>query len=182
MNTAYQMAVSDFTLALIQVIAFVLPAWAIMVQIFARLMKETNLDESPKLIPLYGVGITLAIVSFYLLALAVLSTLVETVLNEVEQGASPLVVRGAADLVKAQTAFLSLGLLILVIAAVVYFNRENGYHVAGIAILAYIILNIGSSYLDIASIVFGVLTLVMLDLIFIHFYWDDVRDRWRRDG
>ncbi|MFC7205275.1 hypothetical protein ACFQJC_17330 [Haloferax namakaokahaiae] len=171
------MAQTETVVALIQVIAFFLPAWAIMIQILARMMERVDLDENPYLIPLFGIGLTLSVVSFYMFDLATMDAILHLVSQELEQDPSPTFVGAFSDLVMGSSAFILLGIIVLAVATTIFFSRENRVHVVFIAILSYAIMNWGSKIGSPVAIARGLIFLVALDLLFIRHYWETVKPK-----
>lgn len=162
--------------AIIQIVALFLPAWAIMVQILARLMERADLDENPVMIPFFGVGLSLAVVSFWLFGGAVMGAVVSHMLEEAQQSADPVLMTSLLDIMKAELAFTTLGLIVLILAGMMYFDTKNGVHVIAVSILSYIIMVVGNEQNMVAGIGWGVITLIAWDATFCYLFWDDVKD------
>lgn len=60
------MAQSDVAIPLIQLIALFLPAWAVVMQIFSRVVRETDFKARPTLLPFVSLAFILAFGSLYL--------------------------------------------------------------------------------------------------------------------
>ncbi|MFC3476598.1 hypothetical protein [Halobacterium litoreum] len=56
----------DVVVPLIQLIALFLPAWAVVMQVFSKLVKSVELQKQPTLMPFFGIGFAMAGASLYL--------------------------------------------------------------------------------------------------------------------
>lgn len=162
--------------AIIQIVALFLPAWAIMVQILARLMEGADLDESPAMIPFFGVGLSLAVVSLWLFGTAVTEAVFSTMIEEIRESGNTLLTDSLLTIMQAELAFAALGIIVLILAGMKYFDKKNGVHVISISILSYIIMAKGSDYNMVAGIAWGLILLVGLDVIYI-LYRDEIMQK-----
>lgn len=161
--------------ALIQTIGLFLPAWAIMVQIFARLMEKTDLDDSPGLIPLFAIGLALALRSFNSITLATLSHLLSTALESAQEGSiTQLQADAFLSLTKGNVLFSYLGLIVLIIAVLRFFERKNGAHVGLVAILGYFITGLGMEF-GVVTIAWAMIFLLVVDVLICLLYWDSIK-------
>ena len=60
------MAQIDVAIPLIELIALFLPAWAIVMQVFTKLVKDADLKQNPLLIPFFSLGFSLSGLALYL--------------------------------------------------------------------------------------------------------------------
>jgi len=173
--------VNDDTFSLlIQMVALFLPAWAIMVQIFARLMEDSDLDESPSLIPFFGVGLSLTVASIWLFGRSVINAVVSHMTEQAEAGeADPLLFQALLDSIKAEFAFTFLGLIVLIIAGIRYFEQWNGVHVLGVVVFSTFAMNRGMEYGEPATVVWLVSIIIIVDLLFCWAYWPKLRNQLR---
>jgi len=164
---------------LLQTVALFLPAWAIMVQIFARLMEDSDLDENPSLIPFFGVGLALTVVSIWLFGRAVVGVVVSHMQEQAGAGEdSQILLQGLLDVVQGEIAFTFLGLIILFITGIRYFKRWNGIHVLGV-IVATIIGMAHGIETGPAIAVWLVIVIVVIDLLVCLTFWPRLRNRLR---
>ena len=165
---------------MIQMVALFLPAWAIMVQIFGRLMEKADLDENPSLIPFFGVGLALTLFSVWMFSRAVASAIVAYMQHRIQEPSpNPLLFESLSHVMVAEMAFTTLGVIVLTIAAITYFNFYNGFHIALIVIATSIIMNYGDKYYDISVVAAGIILLIIVDIFLSKFVWPQYRDSLR---
>lgn len=140
-------------------------------------MEKTDLDDSPGLIPLFAIGLALALRSFHSITLATLSNLLSTALQSAQEGSiTQLQADAFLGLTKGNVLFSYLGLIVLIIAVVSFFERKNGAHVGLVAMLGYFITGVGTDF-GVATIALAMIFLLVLDLVICLLYWDSIKTR-----
>ncbi|MCU4716877.1 hypothetical protein [Halapricum hydrolyticum] len=174
--------VNDNTFSvLLQVVALFLPAWAIMVQIFARLMEDSDIDENPSLIPFFGVGLALTIVSIWLFGRAVIGAALSHMIQQAEANeANQLLFEGLLDAIQGELAFTFLGLVVLIIAGIRYFKQWNGAHVLGVVLFSIFAMKLGIEYGSIVTVAAILFILIIADLLFCWTFWPGLREQLRK--
>ncbi|ARS91402.1 hypothetical protein [Natrarchaeobaculum aegyptiacum] len=143
-------------------------------------MKEGDLDENPSLIPFFGIGLTLTIFSVWIFVRAISGGIVSQMVEYAGEGETDMfVLQGFLDVLHGQMAFSALGLIILIIASIKYFEKWNGIHVLMTIVISFVIIYIGSSYDDISIVVWAFILFVLADTLFCWTYWPVLRDRAR---
>ena len=166
---------------MIQMVALFLPAWAIMVQIFARLMEQTDLDENPGLIPFFGVGLALTLVSIWMFGRAVMSGILSHMLERAQgPDPNPLLFQSMLDIMSGEIAFSSLGLIILFISGVIFFEKWNGVHILVTVLLTFLVMQIGATYADVVAAAWGIIFILFFGGIYSATRWPNHRD-WLRE-
>lgn len=165
---------------LLQTVALFLPAWAIIVQIFARLMEDSDLDENPSLIPFFGVGLALTVVSIWLFGRAVIGVVVSHMMEKAEAGkGDPLLFQGLLDAIQGEFIFTFLGFVVLIIASIRYFERWNGVHVLGVVVFSIFAMSLGREHGTPATVIWMFFILIIADLLLCWTFWPALRDQLR---
>lgn len=136
------MAETDVAVPLIQLVALFLPAWAVVLQVFTRLIKDTDIREHPLQIPLFSFGFSLSILSLYLFGRAGFEILRYFVEAEIVTGSGPfaqaLVQSGSGAL-----AFVSLGAVVLMSIGFRYIPHPEVGYVYGLAVIFSLVMYLG---------------------------------------
>jgi len=134
------MASTDVAIPVIQLIALFLPAWAVVMQVFAKLVRDTDLQDEPLLIPFFAFGFALSGVSLYLFGRAGSDIMIFFVEEGLIEGSGPLA-QALGNVGLGSLAFVGLGHVVLLSIA---FRHIALTEVKYIAVLSFLYISVMS--------------------------------------
>lgn len=126
------MAIEDVAVPLIQLIALFLPAWAVVMQVFIKVVSSTDFSEEPYLIPVVSLGFVMAPVSLYLFGYAGNEVMNYLIFNELTSGNGPLA-SAINNVAMGALAFVSLGIVVLLTVGLSQIQYPEGIYMGILA-------------------------------------------------
>ena len=153
------MAQIDVAIPLIELIALFLPAWAVVMQVFTKLVKDANLKQNPLLIPFFSLGFSLSGMSLYLFGRAGNRIMVfltkEGVVEGSESLAEALLGVGLGGL-----AFVGLGVMVLMAVGFHHISYPE-LHYVGVLSFIFLFIMWGGWVFDRPILMLATLTIVV---------------------
>jgi len=123
------MAELEVALSLIQVVAFFLPAWAVLIQVYSRVISKLDFEEAPRLVPFVAMTIAIAAIVLIQFSLAA-SEILRAISPILEAAGDSQDLRDALiQLYYGSAGFVSLGMILIVQSLLADVKYSTAVHI-----------------------------------------------------